>query len=176
AAMRTSLITGHATIAATFLPGRTPPDLAPILAVHDGRRREMFLLSRSGDLVLFRTRRRTDVLGFHSPTAILAHALPPDLTMADTVSSHTMVEPAAVTLDLAVHGPQHHYALHRRVGPGVWDTWRIFLSDDGRWARHADLITFASMVMLFWPLGYWAARAAPREGTLTSLAAALMPL
>src|SRR6185437_10631791 len=49
AAMRTSLITGHATIAATFLPGRTPPDLAPILAVHDGRRREMFLLSRSGD-------------------------------------------------------------------------------------------------------------------------------
>lgn len=58
-AMRDSLLADSAVIAVTMQPGTTRSSIAPIVDVHDQQRREVFLLARRGDDLMFRIRRRS---------------------------------------------------------------------------------------------------------------------
>jgi hypothetical protein len=175
AAMRDSLLAGGVVIVATIQPGTSHRDIAPIVDAHDQQRREIFMLARHGDDLMFRLRRRTDLLRLHTPSAVLADALPTQLSPSDTVVVRATTESGATTLDAIGRGP-HPYAKHRRVGVGIWDAWRLLIPDAGWWATHAESVTLFSMIVLFWPIGYWAGRAARREGIPISVTATGMPI
>jgi len=176
AAMRDSLLMGGAVIVATIHPGTIPGDIAPIAAVQDHEQREIFMLARHGTDLMFRLHRRTAILRVHTPSAVLINALPAQLTSTDTVVQRVTIEPGSVTFDVTNRGPVHPYAMHRRVGQGIWDAWRLLIPDDRWWEPRAQAATILSMILLFAPLGYWAGRAARREGITMSVTAILMPL
>ncbi len=176
AAMRDSLLADSAVIAVTLQPGTTRNEVAPIVAVHDISRREIFLLARRGDDLLFRLRRRTAVLGFHTPSAVLTNAFPTAAAATDTLAVRAVVASGSTTLYVASSGPHGTTNLRRRVSQGLWDAWRLFIPDEGRWGRHATELTLLSMAFLFVPIGYWSGRGARHEGTMLSVISIAMPV
>ncbi len=154
AAMRAALLAGSAVIATTISPGSVPTHLAPIVSVFDRQRREIFILGRRRDDLAFRFRRRTEKIALHTPIALLPHAMPRGHD-DDTLSVTAIVERGATVLSVAGSGRQ----LRRRVGFGIEDAWRLFLPDDGYFGVHDTLWMVVSMIALWLPLGYWAARA-----------------
>lgn len=176
AAMRDSLLADTAVVAATMQPGTTRDKIAPIVAVHDIDRREIFLLARRRNDLLFRLRRRTAVLGFHTPSAVLVNAFPAEAPPADTVVARVAITSGSTTLDVTGRGPNGATKLHRRVSQGLWDAWRLFVPDEGRWGAHAMGLTLLSMAFLFLPIGYWAGRGAHHEGTVLSVISIAIPV
>jgi hypothetical protein len=98
---------------------------------------------------------------FHTPTALLRHALSTQGRDDDTLSITAAVERGAIVLNVAGPGTQ----FRRRVGFGIGDAWRLFVPDDGFFGVHDTLWMVVSMIALWLPLGYWAARAATRRAT-----------
>ena len=176
AAMRDSLLADSAVIAVTMQPGTTRNAVAPIVAVQDVDRREIFLLARRGDDLLFRLRRRTAVLGFHTPSAVLMNAFPTAAPATDTVAVRAVIASGSTTLYVASAGPHGAITLRRRVSQGLWDAWRLFVPDGGRWGGHAAELTLLSMAFLFVPIGYWSGRGARHEGTMLSVISIAMPV
>jgi hypothetical protein len=176
AAMRDSLLAGDATISVVMEPGTTRRDVAPIVDVHDQKRREIFMLAQHGNDLIFRLHRRSNVLGFHPPSAILADALPQSLAQSDTAIVRVGIAPGSTTIDVGGLGSARQYAVHQRIGQGIWDLWRLLIPDDGRWASNAGVLLVVSVVLLFAPIGYWAGRAAVREGISISATTVLMPV
>jgi hypothetical protein len=175
-AMRDSLLADSAIIAVTLRPGGTPKDVAPIVDVHDQRRIEVFFLGRRGDGLMFRMRRRSDGLGFHAPSAVVANVFP-DPPDADTVVARVTTMAGSTTFDVAHRGASPpRPSLHRRVGEGIWDGWRLFIPDEGRWEQFATWITVVWICMLFAPIAYWSGRAARHEGIALSATAIALPL
>lgn len=176
AAMRDSLLADSSTIDVTFLPGSPGKNIAPIVAVHDQRRREVFLLARLGDDLFFRMCRRTAVLGFHDPSTVLRGVFPADPGPGDTLAARVTIRSQSTTLDVTERGtsPARHW--RQRVGVGLWDAWRFFIPDSGRWERHAGALTLLSMVLFFGPIGYWTGRAARHEGIMLSVSAIVIPI
>jgi hypothetical protein len=175
-AMRIALLAGGAVIVATIQPGTTRPELAPIVAVHDQKRREVFLLARHTDDLILRLRRRSDVLGFQSPSATFPRAFAAHPSSGDTATIKTTLEPVATTFDITRLEGGRVRSTHLRVGEGIWDAWRLFIPDDGRWGAHVQSLAALWVAALFCPIGYWAGRAARREGMIASLATPLLPL
>jgi hypothetical protein len=172
-AMRDALLAGGVTITASFQRADVPPRrLAPIVSVFDQHRREIFVLGqRVGDLA-FRLRRRTDHLGFHPPSAILAHAFDAAQPSTDTLRAGVTVDRGSVLLELAGRDG----ATRRRIGFGPWDVWRLFIPDSGRFGIHETFWLLATMAALWLPLGYWAGRSAEEIAAPLYPAAALIAL
>jgi len=175
-AMRDSLLADGAVITVTMQPGTTRPAVAPIVDVHDQSRREILLLGRRGDNLMFRMRRRSDVLGFHPPSSILTGVFAAGATAGDTMVVRATTTTGATAFDVAHRGNAAPPAVHRRIGDGVWRAWRLFVPDDGRWAEFARWFSVAWLCALFAPLAYWAGRAARREGILLSAMTIALPV
>jgi hypothetical protein len=193
--LRDSLLSDHSIVTATLRPGGIEAEVAPIVAIHDQQRREILLLARHYNDLMFHLRRRSDRLGFHTPSLVLRSAfettragtppasasaptdtavdsLPGDLggrtsneSKPDTVVARVDIAPQWSTLALAGGGIH----VSERIGLGIWDAWRLLIPDNGRWAVHARRITVLWLVLLVLPLGYWAGCASSYEGVRSSL-------
>lgn len=145
-------------LAARATPGPPTPGLAPILSVFDGREREILVLGRDGDDLVFRLRRRADALRLDRPRH-RAEGLFRGLPAGDTLT--VAVRPTAEVPGRAARdrggglcleaGPRRRCGLGHRVGRG----WALLLSPDlapgvARW------IDAAWTLVLFLPLGWWA--------------------
>ncbi len=175
-AMHDSLLADSAVIAVTMQPGTTRSSIAPIVDVHDQLRREVFLLGRRGDDLMFRIRRRSDALGFHAPSSVVTDAFLAEPSRVDTIVVRATTRAGSTAFEVGHRGSGATAVLHRQVGEGVWEGWRLFIPDQARWARYAQWFTLAWIWMLFAPIGYWAGRAARREGTALSVTAIAMPV
>ncbi len=174
--MHDSLLADSAVIAVTMQPGTTRSSIAPIVDVHDQLRREVFLLGRRGDDLMFRIRRRSDALGFHAPSSVVTDAFLAEPSRVDTIVVRATTRAGSTAFEVGHRGSGATAVLHRQVGEGVWEGWRLFIPDQARWARYAQWFTFAWICMLFAPIGYWAGRAARREGIALSVTAIAMPV
>jgi hypothetical protein len=116
------------------------------------------------------------VLGFHTPSAVLTNAFPTAAAATDTLAVRAVVASGSPTLYVASSGPRAATKLRRRVSQGLWDAWRLFIPDEGRWGRHAAELTLLSMAFLFVPIGYWSGRGARHEGTMLSVISIAMPV
>lgn len=154
ATMRAALLTSGTAIATWIRAGTWRYRLAPILSVADGHRREIFMLGRRFNDLTFRLRRRSDNLGFHPPSAVLANALAKNRVTGDTVGVTVVLQPGSIILQ--VEGQIAR--AQRQIGLGVWGAWRLFVPDDGAFGKHDDLWTLVTMIGLWLPLGYWTAR------------------
>jgi hypothetical protein len=172
AAMRAELLSGHARLSARILPGTPPPHLAPIVSVFDHRRREIFLLGRRRDDLVFRVRRRSDDLGFHPPSLVLPHALPAHDGRPDTVTIGAAVAAGATTIDVASHAIR----AQRRIDTGVWQAWRLLVPDDTWYGDLSAPLTVVWVAAMFAPLGYWGGRAAAGEGIVSAVTPAIIAL
>jgi hypothetical protein len=175
-AMRDSLLSDGAVVAVTMQPGTTRPSVAPIVDVHDQSRNEIFLLGRRGDDLIFRIHRRSDALGFHPPSWIVPDAFAPRASAVDTMVVRATTTTGSTAFDVAHRGSPPPPTLHRRIGDGVWEAWRLFIPDNGRWMHFAQWIMVAWLSVLLAPLGYWAGRAARREGIFLSGMTVAMPV
>src|SRR5579883_437502 len=141
-AMRDTLLAGRAVVAARVLPGTPRPRLAPIASVYDHRRAEIFVLGRRANDLVFRMRRRSTGMGFHSPSAVLTGALPHGPAPTDTLRLSATVQSGVMALDLA----GRRRRAHLRVGEGLWEAWRMLVADDGRvFGVHARAVTMLSI-------------------------------
>ena len=153
-AMRDSLLADSAIITVTMQPGGTPRNIAPIVDVHDQARREVFLLGRRGDDLMFRIRRRSDVLGFRAPSAVVSDVFAAQPAVADTLFARVASRAGSTTFDINRRGGASAAStVHQQVGEGVWEGWRLFIPDDDRWARYANWFMVAWLSLLFAPLG-----------------------
>lgn len=144
-------------LSAEVRPGPPPQGLAPVVSVYDGEQREIVLLGRHGEDLVFRLRRRADRLRLHCPDlraqGLLA-GIAPDRRL------RVGVRPApgggggagARGAGLCLRaGEESRCGVGHRVGRG----WRLLLPAEvgpplTRW------LDGAWVAFLFLPLGYWA--------------------
>jgi len=182
--MRDALAAGTTVIAITVRPLPRQRRIAPITDVHDQYRSEIFFLARRGHDLLFRVRRRTEPLGFHTPSIALTEAFPVQLAAGDTVAARVTVGTGAITLDAAIGSGAGQRTMHRRIGHGVWDLWRLLIPDTGPLAERQRALTALMLCFLFGPLGYWLGRATRADASararpsiwLSALAIVALPL
>lgn len=169
AEIRQHLMHGEARLTVSAVTGRLPVEIAPIVSLHDERRREIVLLAQRGDQVLFRVRTRVNDLRLR-PTAIgIAGVVPaaPGETLHVTASyAHgtyllsvaTKADTVQRTLKASPNWmwsyfiPFEHYG----IGPEVYALTALWLG---------GLLT---------PIGYWTRKTEHRRaGPLVAAAIAL---
>jgi hypothetical protein len=141
------------------------------VSVFDQKRQEIFVLGRQVDDLVFRLRRRSDHMGFRPPSVILTDAFVVLSAPADTLRASATVDRGSIALELA----RPHGTIRRRIGLGVWDTWRLFIPDSGRFESHEQMWLVVTMAAFWLPFGYWAGRAG-RGSVLAYLGGGLVAL
>jgi hypothetical protein len=165
AAMRAALLAGRARIEARVLPGSSRWPLAPILRVNGQGRKEILVLGRRHDDLVFRLRRHSQDLKFLPVSVTLPKGFPPAVVGNQPVTLTATVLRGTWTLDAKWQGGSRQSDL----GIGVWQGWRLFLPDDSWYGDYPFLFTALWLVVLCAPMGYWAARAARLRGLASAV-------
>lgn len=176
--IRGPLRAGRSQINAVVLAGPPSPqaEIAPILRVADGGLREILLLGRSDQELVFRYRLRATGLRLETPAFALARAF---ASIRDNLEeSPDEPESLSVALDRGrlTLTAQKQGELHRRVFDlTAASAWSFFLPWEYWYGPNAALLSLVWLGALLLPVGYWGARSARERRTRwTALAIALM--
>lgn len=152
------LLMANATVAASVVPAKPPPKLAPIARVAEARQREILLLAQDGDRFIFGIRTGAAVLRVRRPFIALANAFP--IAFPGDSSAHD-----ALTLTARYGASGAGIGAHARSTSSDvvipiyaslgWTLWLPF-----QWLIEGTLservISSIWMACLVIPLGYWA--------------------
>jgi VanZ family protein len=151
------LLLASATVAASVIPGKPTPKIAPIVRVADDRKREIILLAQDGDRFLFGVRTGAAVLRARRPFFALAKVfpfgLPGDSSTRDALTLTARY--AASGVRIRAHGSSTGSDLVIPINASLgWTLWLPF-----QWAiegtRAERLISFIWIACLVIPFGYW---------------------
>jgi len=176
--IRGPLRAGRSHVDAIVLPGLPSPqaEIAPILRVADGGLREILLLGRSDQELVFRYRLRATSLRLETPAFALARAF---ASIRDNVGEGPEVpESLSVALDRGrlTLTAQNQGEIHRRVFDlTAASAWSFFLPWEYWYGPNAAFLSLLWLGALLLPAGYWGAHSARERRTRwTALAIALM--
>jgi hypothetical protein len=171
AEMRNRLAHDEVRLTASVVTGRVPVELAPIVSIHDERRREMLLLGQRGDQAVFRVRTRVNDLRFR-PTAIgIAGAIPSQ--PGDTL--HLTASYARGRYSLEVEGRSGTRSQTLRASPN-W-MWSFFVPFE-HYGIGLEVYVFTALWLggLLAPVGYWAGKSGTGRVALPVAAAVALTL
>jgi hypothetical protein len=175
AEIRQHLMKGEARLTVSAVTGRVPVEMAPIVSVHDERRKEIILLAQRGDQVLFRVRTRVNDLRLR-PTAIgIAGAIP--RTPGETL--HVTASYARGRYSLRVDA-QGTTMLRTLSASPNW-MWSYFVPiEQYGIGREVYALTALWLGGLLTPIGYWTRKtehrmAAPVVGAAIATTLVLVP-
>jgi hypothetical protein len=151
--IRQSLLAGDS-IAGSTTPGERTSELAPVVSIFDGEQREIVLLGRWGDDLVYRLRTRAFDLRLRPP----AVRLPGAFAGADTLLRvRGRFDPAegsfAVALSSANSAQQRSVALDAQWG------WSLLLPFPYAHGSRSGWLTAIWVAAWMVPLGYWSAAA-----------------
>jgi hypothetical protein len=173
--IRQHLLHGEARLEVSAVTGRLPVEMAPIVSLHDERRREIVLLAQRGDQALFRVRTRVNDLRLR-PTAIgIAGAIPaiPGETL------HVTASYARGTYSLRVASKGDTLQRTLRASPN-W-MWSYFVPFEHYGiGPEAYALTALWLGGLLTPIGFWTRkaehrRAVPMVAAVIALTLVLVP-
>lgn len=173
--LRASMYARRFTADATVLPSRpdSPTSIGPIARVADRTRREILMLGRGGNVLVFRYRMRATTLRLETPAFALAQAFRNNAATSSTEtkapeSVSAMVNRGTVRLSAKGEGVSRERMFE--LGPAV--AWSFFLPWDYWFGPNARLIALLWLAALLIPTGYWTA-AMMRERASPSLLVAI---
>ncbi|MGH7628988.1 MAG: VanZ family protein, partial [Gemmatimonadales bacterium] len=156
---------------ADALPGPPTAGLAPVVSIFDGEQREIALVGRWGDDLVYRLRTRAFDLRLRPPAVRLADGFAPGETGAMVVEGRLSRGPLSfiVAIDSGITGKQ--------VVPmsAQWG-WSLLLPFDYAHGRGSGWLTAVWLTGWMLPLGWWAGRASPWSGLLAAIAVLLLGL
>ena len=152
--IREPLARGHARVEVSIRPTArvATPDIEPIARVADGGYREILMLGRGGDELVFRYRMHATALRLETPAFALENAFPSDTTL-DTQLAATL-DRGEVTLMSRWTGASRARSVEFSAGMA----WSFFLPWDYWFGPNAVALSLLWLGGLLAPLGYWAAR------------------
>jgi hypothetical protein len=154
---------------ADALPGPPTAGLAPIVSIFDGEQREIALVGRWGDDLVYRLRTRAFNLRLRPPAVRLADAFARGETGAVTVAGRFSRGPLAliVAIDSGITR-KHVVPLSAQWG------WSLLLPFEYAHGRGIGWVTAVWLTGWMLPLGWWAGRASPRSGLLAAIGVLLL--
>jgi len=166
-AIRAPLRAGRVRLDANVLPGPPPlsTGIAPIMRIADGAEREILMLGRGGDEMVFRVRLRASTLRLETPAFALASAF------EDVPRVYPKVVDSPESLFASFDGGRVQLAARRKgharsrefeLNPGV--AWSFFLPWDYWFGPNAASISRLWLWALLFPVGYWAAMTTEQRG------------
>lgn len=158
-ALRARLLADRMLVRATILPGGATAGLAPIAAIHDAYRRQIFILGQEGRDLIFTIRLREDDAGLRRPAVRLPDALPAAAS-SDTVHVAGGVIARALLARVETRAGTREQWLP--LGPGVG--WYALSPVDHELGREWIGTAVLWLAVLAFPLGWWAARSASEDG------------
>ena len=155
-AIRVPLREGQLAVEAIVYPGPETPasQVAPIVRVADGERREILLLGRSADELVFRYRSHANVLRLQSPSFSLPHAF---VTAADT-AQRQLTQTLSAQLEngrvlLAARRGGRPLEQIVAIDPAL--AWTFFVPWDYRIGTKTAWLGDLWIGLLLVPAGYW---------------------
>jgi hypothetical protein len=150
------------------IPGPSTAGLAPIVSIFDGEQREIVLVGRSGNDLVYQMRTHAFDLRLRPPAAQLADGFAPGDARSTFVHGRLSRSPLAfvIGVDSTVAGS--------RVVPmsANWG-WSLLLPFDYAHGSASALLTALWLLGWMAPLGWWAGRALPRTGVPAAVAGLL---
>lgn len=177
-AIRVPLRGGRVTVEAIVRPGPETPasQVAPIVRVADGERREILLFGRSADELVFKVRSHATALRLQAPSFSLAHAFATGGDSAQrelTEALSARLENGRVILSARAGARQLEQVVE--IDPAL--AWTFFVPWDYRVGVNTAWLGDLWLGMLLVPAGYWsAARARARRSRWPITVAVLLPL
>ncbi len=152
-------------------PGPPTAGLAPIVSIFDGEQREIALVGRWGDDLVYRLRTRAFDLRLRPPAVRLADAFAPGESGAVAVEGRLSRGPLSliVALDSGL-SRKHMVPMSAQWG------WSLLLPFDYAHGRGSGWLTAMWLTGWMVPLGWWAGRASPWSGLLAASAVLLLGL
>ncbi len=168
AEIRAALLTGEPLLGTTT-PGDPTPGLAPIVSIFDGQQREIVLLGRWGNDLVYRLRTRSFDLRLRPPTI----RLPGAFAGADTALSGVAgrFDPEAGTFIVA-KGGLRQTAMERVIALNPQWGWSLLLPFPYAHGAESGWLTALWVTAWMLPLGYWSV--AYRPPALGAAAVALV--
>lgn len=161
AGIRQHLMNGEARLTVSAVTGRVPVEMAPIVSVHDERRKEIILLAQRGDQALFRVRTRVNDLRLR-PTAIgVTGAIPP--TPGETLHVTASYAHGRYALSVAAKGD----TLQRALSASPNWMWSYFVPFE-QYGIGPEVYLFTALWLggLLTPIGYWTRKTEHRVAAL----------
>jgi hypothetical protein len=175
ATIRATLRDGSGHIATTIVPVSQPKgdDISPVVSVYDRRHNEILIVGCIDSALAMRVRSRAATLKLHGPTAVVAGGCAP---AGDTIHVAAQLLPRAGGIRLSATHATWSAVTTRDAD--ISTGWHLLIPDLGRYAGPlAGVFTMLWMLALYFPVGYWSARARRPIFVLTvSLVALLGPL
>lgn len=134
----------------------SPSSIEPIGRVADRKRREILMLGRGGNELVFRYRMRATTLRLETPAFALAGAFHDDATSNDTKAAPPESLSAVVNngiVELSAKGQHVNQERIFELGPAI--AWSFFLPWDYWFGPSARLIAHLWLAALLFPSGYW---------------------
>ena len=151
------LLLASATVAASVVPGKPTPKIAPIVRVADARRREILLLAQDGDRFIFGVRTGAAVLRIRRPFFALAKVFPLGLS-GDSSPRDAMTltaRYAASGVRIRAHGSSTGSDLDIPINASLgWTLWLPFQWVIGGTCAER-VISSIWIAFLVIPVGYW---------------------
>ena len=165
--IRTPLRFGRVRVEAIVRPGSPPPGagVAPILRIADRAEREILMLGRGGEELVFKIRLRASTLRLETPAFALADAF----RDVPRVYPKMVESPESLVVDV----DSGRVRLAARRDGRVWSrefeltpaaAWSFFLPWDYWFGPNAASMSRVWVWSLLIPVGYWAALAAEQRG------------
>jgi hypothetical protein len=175
ATIRATLLAGSDHVTTTIVPISQPKgdDISPVVSLYDRAHEEVLIVGCVDSALAMRVRTRAVDLKLHGPTAVVANGCAP---AGDTIRVAAQLLPRGAGVRLtATHGSWTATTTrHASLSTG----WHLLVPDLGRYAAPlTGVFTILWMLALYFPVGYWSARARRLMFVLTvSLFALFAPL